>query len=225
MIPRFIGLCLSALVLAGCGSNSTETEVTKALRELVQRPAKKRAEAEGRKAVLSITRAVVDAAAVSLIRVRLEGTGAVSTMTVIDVKDNGSAWAGPDGGVLYFRNGVLFGSRGLGQDLMTMAAPPLAREIADGHSRRRYRYLDGDELLVTLHVACHTRIEGPRRLTILGRSFQTEAVFQRCEGDRALAFENRYWVLPGTALVIKSQQFIAPKFGRADIETLTRQIP
>lgn len=212
-------------VLVACGSSTEDLEATEAARGLINRGADREAQAAGQAAVLAITRDQVDAAPIPLIRVRIEGTGSLSTMTIVDAKANGSTWAGPDQAAFMFRNGVLIGTRGLGQDLMALATQGLTAERAAGESLRQYRYLDGDEVLVTLDVTCVTEEQGRRKLTILERSYDVDAVFQWCRGEEGLSFENHYWVLPGTSVVVQSRQFISPKFRRAEIEALSRQVP
>jgi hypothetical protein len=222
LVVCFIG---SGLALAACGSIKRDLNITQLGRTLVQRGAGKAEIAASQQAVLQVTRAQVDAVPLPLIRVRLEGTSAMSTMVELDRKGPFTTFMTGDGIALLFKGGVLVGSRGLGQDLMGLSTPSLSEGIRSGESQRAYRYLDGDEKLETTQMSCQLTSEPHGPITILERSYNVDQVREWCRGTSAagadIAFENFYWVESRTGIIWQSRQFISTKFGRAEIEVLT----
>jgi hypothetical protein len=225
-IFRKLGLLAGVLVLAGCGSSDTNLEMTNIVKGLGKRFFTKDTSAEGQKAVLQITRAQVDAFPQPLLRVRLEGTGAMSTMVEVDRKGSNSTYMTGDGVALIFRGGILTGTRGLGQDLMGLEAVDIHTAVRQGETRRNYRYLDGEERLKTVSLSCSVTRAPYGPLVILERSYQVEKITERCHSlpdtgsPDAVSFENSYWVESGTGQIRLSHQYVSPKFGHAEIEVL-----
>ncbi|GGA29155.1 YjbF family lipoprotein [Neptunicoccus cionae] len=215
-----------ALGLVACGSDKSALELTEITKRLGQRAMNdKAAVAASQQAVLQVSRADVDAAGVPILRVRIEGTGAMSTLAEVDRQGAYSTYMTGDGIGLLFRGGVLVGTRGLGDDLMGLSSPGLAAAIKAGESTRAYRYLDGDEKLATVEMSCLVTSSAHGPITILDRSYGVRQVKEWCQGEaldgKKLAFENFYWVESGSGRVRQSRQFISEKFGRAEIEVLS----
>ena len=214
------------VMLASCGSDKSELEITEIAKRLGQRAMKdKAAVAASQQAVLQVTRADVDAAPVNLIRVRIEGTGAMSTLAELDRQGPYTTYMTGDGIALMFRSGVLVGTRGLGVDLMALSSEGLAAGVRAGETTRAYRYLSGDEELVTQKLTCQLTSAPHGSITILERSYTVDQVREWCQGKdqhgAPLAFENFYWVESRSGIIRQSRQFISPKFGRAEIEVLS----
>lgn len=223
---RYLGaMALAAvLVLAGCGNDQDQLALTNLTKRLVSDIGREDREAAGQAAVLAVTRAQADASQLPLLRVRIEGTGALSTMAEIDRKGPHSTWIGPDGGAFLFRDGMLIGTRGLGQDLMGLTGPGLAAAVAAEEFTRVWRYLDGDEQLIDVPLRCLAERRPHEPIRILGRDHTVEQIAEYCQGlaadGKPIAIENFYWVTPGTTQVWQSRQFISRKFGRAEMEVL-----
>lgn len=219
-------LLASAFVLAACGSSETNLEVSNIVKDLGKRIVAKDTSAEGQKAVQAITRAQVDAFAQPLLRVRLEGTGAMSTLAEVDRKGTNSTYMTGDGVALTFRGGILTGTRGLGQDLMGLEAVDLQTAVRQGQTQRNYRYLDGEEQLETVSLTCVTKRAPYGELVVLERGYRVAKITQQCQTSEgtapqnAVSFENIYWVESSTGRIRKSTQYVSPKFGRAEIEVL-----
>lgn len=220
-----LGLGLG-LMLVACGSDKSELEITEITKRLGKRVMKdKAAVAASQQAVLQVTRADVEAAPVNLIRVRIEGTGAMSTLAELDRQGPYTTYMTGDGIALMFRSGVLVGTRGLGVDLMALSSEGLAAGLRAGETTRAYRYLSGDEQLVTQKLTCQLTSTPHGSITILERSYTVDQVREWCQGrdqhGAPLAFENFYWVESRSGIIRQSRQFISPKFGRAEIEVLS----
>lgn len=209
------------LTLTACGSSKDELEFTQLIQNLSKQVISKPDTSASQGAVMQITRAQVDAFPQSLIRVRIEGTGAMSTLAEVDRKGIHTTYRTGDGVALMFRAGVLIGTRGLGQDLMALSAPDLSHAVTKGESTRRYRYLDGDEQLVDVVLRCRVASAPHGPLVILGRSYRVNRVSEHCaNAENTLSFENFYWVESATGHIRQSRQYISPKFQRAEIEVL-----
>lgn len=222
------GVALLALLVVACGSDRDELELTRLGQSLGKRITGGDAEAvaASQAAVLQVTRAQVDASPLPLMRVRLEGTGAMSTLFQADRKARGNAWFTADGVALYFREGMLIGTRGLGQDLMGLSSPGLGAAVAAGDVTRTWRYLDGDEQLVDVALDCQLDRAPHAPIEIVGRVHRVDQITEWCRGKDAdgapISFENFYWVSPGTTQIWQSRQYVSKKFGRAEIEVLKR---
>lgn len=219
----------AVLMLAGCGSDRGELELTELGRDLARRlaaPSVEEQAAATRAAVMAVTPEQVAASTLPLARLRIEGTGAAATIAEIDRKGPYSTWISGDGGAFLFRGGQLVATRGLGEDLMGMAGPGLREAVARGEITRTLRYLDGDEHLVDVPLRCLVERRPHPPITILDRTHAVEEIAEYCQGEdfegRRLRVENFYWVRPGTEEVWQSRQFISWKFGRAEIEILKR---
>ena len=213
----------AVLGLAACGTNEREVELGGIIKDFGTRVLTKEDPAN-QQAPLQVTRAQVDVSKLPVIRVRLEGTGATSILIEVDRKGPNATFKTADGITLMFRAGVLIGTRGLGQDLMALAAPDIRQAVRAGETSRDYRYLDGDEHLATVTLSCHVTSEPHAPLNILGHSHAVNLVREQCSGtnleDAPVSFENFYWVAPNSSQIWQSRQYVSEKFGRAEIEVL-----
>lgn len=224
----WLAACILA-ILTGCGSDGDQLAPAALVRDLGKRattPSVAEQAAATERAVLAITPAQVAASTLPLARVRIEGTGAAATMAEVDRKGANSTWFTGDGGSFLFRDGMLTGTRGLGEDLMGLSGPGLAAAAKAGEATRIYRYLDGNERLVNVTLTCLVNRESHPPITILDRVHPVDQIGEYCRGREVdgtpLEIENFYWVSPGTTTVWQSRQFISWKFGRAEIEILKR---
>jgi len=220
------GAFMLVLALAACGSNTENLEFSQIVKGLGKRIILKKNTDASQQAVLQITRAQIKAFPLPLIRVRLEGTGAMSTMAEVDRKGSNSTYMTGDGVALTFRGGILTGTRGLGQDLMGLSAVNIAEAVRQGETTRQYRYLDGEDQLVTVSLRCRVSREPFGPLDILERRYQVDRITEWCQSpggtaaQAAVSFENFYWVESRSGRIRQSRQYISPKFGRAEIEVL-----
>ncbi|MBU3030198.1 YjbF family lipoprotein [Paracoccus marinaquae] len=109
---------------------------------------------------------------------------------------------------LILRNGLLVGTRGLGQDLSVAVAQtePLIRAGRAGSGQRTMYYYTGDGLERPLQFAC-----------TVGAGPKPGVMVEDCEGHGA-SFQNSYLVQGGQVPV--SRQWIGPALGYVTIQTL-----
>ena len=214
-------------LLLGCGSDTQELEMSNLIKSQFQKRTSKADVAASQAAVLKVRQADVNATPLPLLRVRIEGTGALATLVEVDRKGPNASFQAADGGSFTFRGGILTGSRGLGQDLMSLAGPSLAQAARKGSYTKVYRYLDGDEVLIPLTVSCQMETSYFGRLDILAISYDVEEFSEVCRGSDpthgSLEFQNYYWRDLNSGQIVQSRQFISPKFGRLEVERLNRQ--
>ena len=106
------------------------------------------------------------------------------------------------------RNGMLVGTKGLGNDL-SVAEPgteALIRAGASGSGTRIMRYLSGDGLERPLQFTC-----------TVGAGLNPGVTVENCEGH-GTSFQNSYMVQGGQIAV--SRQWIGPALGYVTIQTL-----
>ncbi len=128
---------------------------------------------------------------------------------LIGVGENGqvATFTTPDGVSFALNNGLLIGSRGLGDDLMSADVAATLRAIAAGGGRgliRVHRYLDGEEQMFVRSFVCDLVAEEPG------------AFRERCQGE-TLQFENIYRIGANGA-VASSRQWIGPERGYLSLE-------
>ena len=132
-------------------------------------------------------------------------------------------WLSPDGGQLILQNGILHGTRGFGEGLLSSElSEPIARVrgLREGPSDRFQTYLDGNDRAVTRTYRCLIEVAGPRAVTLGDRKVPAQLVREDCRSlDQS--FKNLYWVTPDDGRIIQSRQWDGPFLG----EISTRIIP
>ncbi|WEF23020.1 YjbF family lipoprotein [Paracoccus sp. S3-43] len=143
-----------------------------------------------------------------LIQVGFENLDRTQVMAMTGQNGAMRTYMTPSEEAVILRNGMLVGTRGLGNDL-SVAEPGtegLIRAGASGSGTRVMRYLSGDGLERPLRFAC-TVGAGPRPGVIV----------ESCQGHGA-SFQNSYMVQGGQIPV--SRQWLGPVLGYVTIQTL-----
>jgi group 4 capsule polysaccharide lipoprotein GfcB/YjbF len=215
VLMAVIGVLL--LTLSGCSSETDNPPVSRILLSTLKEAATQGDVAATRVAVLAVTRAQVEAAGQPLLRVQMLDTGAWSTLALAARNGPVETFLAGDDVSLSLRDGILTGSRGLGQDLMGLAISNIVDD--SGVLRRSYRHLDTRNRIVSTQVACSLSTGPPARLTILEQTHRVRKVTEQCRGD-GVEFTNLYWKDPGTGMIWKSRQWLSPALGQLEIEVL-----
>ncbi|MGN7867949.1 YjbF family lipoprotein [Paracoccus sp. 22332] len=143
-----------------------------------------------------------------LIQVGFENLDRTQVMAMTGQNGAMRTFMTPSEEAVILRNGMLVGTRGLGNDL-SVAEPGtegLIRAGGSGSGTRVMRYLSGDGLERPLQFAC-TVGAGPRPGVIV----------ESCQGHGA-RFQNSYMVQGGQIPV--SRQWVGPALGYVTIQTL-----
>lgn len=119
------------------------------------------------------------------------------------------------------RQGVVTGTRGLGNDLMTSDIDPLLALLqtqGSGPAQRVMRYLDGEDVTRELVLSCEVTL-GPTVTVAAGDIRQSgRRMTEACTGGQ-ISFRNTY-VVDGTGQVIQSEQWLTPSAGSAFFQVL-----
>lgn len=212
-------LVLAALLgLAGCGSDPAVKDNpfvlgARALREEIGKGAKETAPAP------VLTRAMVEQVPGPLLLATLEGRGLSGALVPIGQNGGDTTWASADQIAVILRGGVVRGTRGLGEDLMSASIPDESTlRRGEGSSERVYFHLDGDDQTVRRRYVCTIHERGSAFLTILERPYQARRIEERCRGEKG-EFSNEYWFL-SDGRMIQSRQWISPSVGFLKLQRL-----
>ena len=146
-----LGLAL-ALGLAGCSSNKDAERqgptAIAVLKALVTPKHKKTKPVE-------LTRAQVRQVKTPLMKADLPARGARAYLVSIGHNGPVTTWASPDGISISLNRGLVVATRGLGNDLMSLAMPDLTRiERGAGTVQATYYFLDGVDQTQAVPVSC-----------------------------------------------------------------------
>ncbi|VDS10696.1 hypothetical protein PARHAE_03914 [Paracoccus haematequi] len=198
--------------LAGCGNDSENAGPFGALAQTAgQIAAERRAADQPAASAKSPQEAAAEALRVNpgpLIQVGFENLGRTQVMAMTGQNGAMRTFMTPSEEAVILRNGMLVGTRGLGNDL-SVAEPGtegLIRAGGSGSGTRVMRYFAGDGVERPLQFAC-TVGAGPRPGVIV----------ESCQGHGA-SFQNSYMVQGGQIPV--SRQWVGPALGYVTIQTL-----
>lgn len=124
-------------------------------------------------------------------------------------------WLTSDGVHLILQDGMLQGTRGLGDGLLASdLSEPLARVrgLQEGPSDRFHTYLNGEDQTVTRTYRCDIRRTRDITIEVTGGSVATVLMREDCNSiDQQ--FENLYWVDPRNGRIVQSRQWVGPFTG------------
>ena len=133
-------------------------------------------------------------------------------------------WLSPDGAQIILQDGMLHGTRGLGEGLLASElSQPLAmvRGLQSGWSDRFHTYLDGNDRAITRTYRCRIDNRGARELNLFGTPTDTRLMRESCRSlDQE--FVNLYWVAPSSRDIIVSRQWAGPVIGAISTRIVPR---
>jgi len=220
MIGR-LAAALSVVGLSACsggnlGTGSNIVNLASELRETVRT----NREARRTPAVQPvITRAAIDRATVPAIEVTLEIRDQTAILIPSAFRDDDgpgdvAVWATVDDIHVILRDGVLYGTRGLGRDVTSSdvsAAVTAVRNRSAGGGAREMRVRNDNFGADTLRFSCVIDIVGDTTVDIVERRFPVRHLREACSNE-AGTFVNDYWVDPARD-VIQSRQWAGPHLG------------
>lgn len=174
----------------------------------------------------------------TITRPMLDSLGAPS-LEVVAAKNNQTAYLIPsaerpgDGIVVWrtaansqviLRDGVLIGTKGLGNDLASVEASPAlnaVRNRANGFGERVMYFRNDVNGINPMSLSCEIRNLGPETLEIVGRSFPTTRMQEDCSTASG-QISNHYWVDRNNGTVWKSRQWAGPEHGYFDMRLLKK---
>lgn len=144
----------------------------------------------------------------------IEATNA--TVVMGPVASNGSVvtWKTSDKRSFAFNNGVLVGTRGFGNDLMSAKADQAIALITArraGQVQRTYHYLGGSGQTTAMTLDCTVALSTPVHMVVGQIDTTTTPVNEVCTRGN-LSVQNAYWV-DGRGVVLKSRQWVGQAMG------------
>lgn len=221
------GLAVAAVVLAlaGCGSDTSKTEGSHIALGVVQGlKAKLTAKKAGPGAVPDPEKLAASAMASfkgPLILAQIEKAGLLTALGETGRNGAVRTFATPNEQTIMLRGGLLAGTRGLGDDLMsseTEAVAALIRARQPGTAARTYRYLDGEGVERPLPMRCTITAGPAKSFDFAGRHYDTRQMDEACQAtSTTLSVGNSYWVT-GDGTLALSRQWIGPTLGHVTIQ-------
>ena len=159
-----------------------------------------------------LTRAFIEAQPVDLLRISIISRGAAGLTSLAGRNGGKVTWIGEEGIGFVFDNGLLIGTRGLGDDLMGADVSGAIRSLnGGGNHLRTLDFMNGLDQIERLTFRCTTAATGSETITIFERSYATTVIEERCRGDIG-TFTNTYW-RDGSGTIWQSRQWISLDVG------------
>lgn len=149
----------------------------------------------------------------------LTGKDATAALTRASTRGRTTTWISPGKVSLALEDGVLVGTRGLGNDLMgaDIAGVRAAITAGSGSATRVHSYLDSQDKITQITLSCaYTRV-GPEQVTLTAGPRTLTRTDELCTSAR-LVFTNNYWMADNR--IVKSKQAISPAEGFMIAEAL-----
>ena len=221
MRTRTVCLALCAgLILSACsGGTETASSQSSTLSEVVSVASNQRKAKRNPPVLPTLTRPLLDGLTVA----SLEVVAAKREQTAYR-DGNVTVWRTGGNSQLVLRDGVLIGTKGLGNDLASAdASPALAAVRSRGSSSgQRVMYIRNDVNGVDrMSLSCEVRNMGAETLEIVERSFPTVHLREDCSNETG-QITNHYWVDRRDSTVWKSRQWGGPKVGYLDMRLLKK---
>ena len=220
-LASFVGLA----ALVGCGGGTQPTPRAIQLSEAFAATAD--SFQNRRTAPPALTREILDGLDGSFMEVTIEDTGALGYLYLQAVRRDSfpgtvRLWRSEDNVSFAMRQGVLVQVRGFGNDILATNMRLSSNVIGPaGDGPRSMSILGLDNKSVALEAACDVGNQGAERITIIGRSYNTQHIVERCEFATG-QIQNDYWVDSSSGIVWQSRQWGGPDNGYFKFRRLTR---
>ncbi len=222
-VARRVGLAVvAAALLAGCGSESSTQQ---SLAGLIGGTLKQGVDARraGRPAKVVVTPKMLAETKVAALQVNPEIAGGSDFLQRVATRDDSvpgrvEIWKSSDNALVFLRNGVVVGTRGVGGDIISADAALTVRALANRASAsgvREYILSDGDVTTTRMQFRCTVTVAERGSVTVVNQRFNATRMQEACIGGPTgdLRIDNEYWVEDSTGLVRKSRQWVGLKSG------------
>lgn len=165
-------------------------------------------------------RAAISASEVPLILAIVQDRGTQAVLYPVGSNGPVTTWSTADAATLAVREGIVVGTRGLGNDLMSAAAPGRAQVLTgEGTHQRSYFILDGEDRTQREDFTCILSRHPATRIEIIERSYEVREVKETCTGTEN-AFANRYWIT-ASGQIAQSIQWLGKDVGFLQLADLS----
>lgn len=217
-LQTFSFCAVLALTLIGCGSLNEGGLGPKAVEQLGALTGLRKAPPA---APPSVPTEALASGPGNVLLVSIVSRNAVATLTRVGRNKTVETWRTAKGVTMSFDKGVLVASRGLNQDLMgaDIGSLPSAIRAGRGSGTRTHAFLDSEDQIVTLSLACEVTTVGPETIATVSGELDTIKVVESCKGP-SLVFENSYWLDSMGGNIVQSRQALAPQVGFIKVNQL-----
>lgn len=162
---------------------------------------------------------VANAAPGDVLLVKIIARDAVAPMTKLAQNGGAITWISPGRVSMSFEDGILVGTRGLGDDLM--GADPVgvraALNAGGGTATRQQSFLSSEDQIITRQMTCTITREGTETLQTIAGPRDAVKMIEDCKGA-LLEFKNTYWMAGGA--IIRSRQAVSAGEGFIQVDQL-----
>lgn len=167
-----------------------------------------------------LTREAIERSEYELVLLALVDSNLAATAQLASRNGDKVTWITLDGVSITFDNGIIVGTRGLGDDIMGADISDVEAALArgGGSATRVNDYLNGLDQIERRSFHCEIEALGTEMITIVEQDFATRHFVENCVSTEH-AFENQYW-LKGDGSIVQSRQWISPLVGYLDHQNL-----
>lgn len=225
MIRRVgIGLTIALGLLAGCSSNKDQPNQIDIIKAYAGGILPKRAAAQQQPSDAQLAAAltkVLQSTSNPVILVRLETP--LTTSAIVRIERNGAydTYSTADKTAVIFKRGVLTGTRGMGNDLMSSDIDQSISKLTrrqSGETRRVMRYLDGQGGIAAITFTCQISAGETRQVRAGEINRSGRLMTEVCTGTKRTV-TNTY-VVASNGTILQSRQWLSPLRGYAVFQPL-----
>jgi hypothetical protein len=218
---RGAALGLSCLMmLTGCSNAPDQLVTPGTIAKMIMKQNKAPAAPSAQQIVADVAKALA-ATDAPLILVSIPKRHAVTVMQRLERNGGYGTYGTADRRSITLRTGMLTGTRGLGNDVMSSdidAVLALVSTRRAGSAKRVMRYLDGEEMTLAQVSTCTVRVGAVSRVQGGEIDVPTTQISETCKGD-GQEFTNTYQVA-ADGRIMQSRQWHSPLNGYLTIQSL-----
>ncbi len=134
-----------------------------------------------------------------------------ATLVALGNNQEKLTWVSADGISFTFDNGILIATRGYTQDLIALSHTTLKTMFKKRQKdyKKTHRYLNGENDYDDISFTCKLSKKVNHNLKILEYTIMTDKFTESCKSS-TYSYDNEYYLLPKTNIVLKSKQWISP---------------
>lgn len=227
-LVRILALASLALITACSSGNETATGQGQAIKEAIK------AGNFGKRnkqppAVPVLTRALLDKITVSSLEASVENTNSTAFMIPTAARTNSGAgkvvvWKSVGTENVILRNGVLIGTKGLGNDLGSADVNPTLRGLQTRSTttgQKTFYIRRDDNSIEQIRLQCEMTNLGRKNIVIVERSYATTHMREICSNPTG-SITNDFWLSGSDGTVRKSRQWAGPNLGYLSFRLLKK---
>ncbi len=219
---RLMAVLIAVASLAACGSEASKQPN---LAKLIGGTLKQGVESKraGRQPKVVVSPKMLAETKVAALQVNPELAGGSDFLRRVAIRNDSlpgqvEIWKSSDNALVFLRNGVIVGTRGVGGDIISADAALTVRALQNRRSvsgLREYIVSDGDVTTTRMQFRCTIDAVGSERITVVNQVFGAIRMRETCIGGVTgdMRVNNEYWVQEGSGLVRKSRQWVGPASG------------